>query len=579
MEEREGRAALALAHGFYINSLGCQWVVCSRLLPHLSSRSRDLQSVAKLTNTNKMNSDMTIPRPIASGLSPYLVGALLALFIYLVGYYLNSPLRQYPGPILAKFTNLWRLYHITRGNFHQDVIRLHKKYGPVVRIGPNVLDVDDPALLKTVFNIKGDWKKTEYYRSSSAFVGGRIVHNLFSQDDKDKHAAEKKPVAKYYSPTGVVLLEPLVDKVIRQLCDELDKRFITKAATGKTFDLGNWILYYAWDVVGTVTFSQPMGYLSAGIDFDGTLHAAEKLLDYFSWVGCIPFLDHLLEKNRIVQLFGLSGGFSGLASTCVSRLVARYQGADAAHHQPTQPDYLDRFIEAKAADPDGISDNQIVSWIMINMGAGADTTAITIRSALYYSLRTPGVWARLRNDLATAGLTAAECPLSLRQARTVPYLEGIIREALRYLPGVSLGLERYVPAGGQRLASPSSASSHLPAGTVLAFNPFIICRNRDVWGDDADDFRPGRWLRADGESEQTFARRLRVMNDADLSFGAGSRTCIGKHLGLMQAYKVVATLALCYDIELAHPEREWTIINSWFPRQKGLDVRMVRRAT
>ncbi|KAK3360689.1 cytochrome P450 [Lasiosphaeria hispida] len=192
----------------------------------------------------------------------------------------------------------------------------------------------------------------------------------------------------------------------------------------------------AWDVVGTVTFSQPIGYLSAGTEFDGTLYAVEKLLDYFSWVGCIPFLDHLLDKNRIAQFFGFSGGFSGLASICASRL----------------PDYLGGFIEAKAADPDGTSDNKIVPRIVINMGAGANTTAITIRFALYYSLRTPGIWARLRADLAAAGFTASQCPLTLRQARTVPYLEAIIRGALRYLPGVSLGLERYVPAGGQRLA-------------------------------------------------------------------------------------------------------------------------------
>ncbi|GAB1319663.1 hypothetical protein MFIFM68171_09873 [Madurella fahalii] len=531
-----------------------------------------------------MSIHILLPMPgqilAASNLTHYLLVALLAFFAYLLLSYLNSPLRQYPGPLLAKFTNLWRLYYISRGSFQHDLARLHKKYGPVVRIGPNVLDVDDPALLKTVFGTKGDWKKTGYYDSASALVDGHIVHNLFSHIDEDKHAAEKKPIAKYYSPTGVVTFEPLIDKAITQLCVELDRRFVAPntAGAGKAFDLGDWILYYAWDVVGTVTFSQPLGYLSAGTDFDGTLRASENLLDYFAWVGCMPFLDLLLHKNRLVQRLRGPGGFSALAATCVGRLIARYQGADDSRN-PTQPDYLDRFIEAKSVDPQ-IDDNQIVSWIVINMGAGADTTAITIRSALYYSLRTPGVWARLRAELADAGLSAAECPVvSIKQARRLPYLDAVVREAIRYLPGVSLGLERYVPAGGQRLSSKGQVhDSTVPEGTILAFNPWIINRNRDVWGSDSYEFRPERWLRSDGESEEAFARRLRAMNDADLSFGAGSRMCIGKNLGLMQAYKVVATLALNYDIELVHPEREWTVTNSWFPRQKGLDVRMVRRA-
>lgn len=87
--------------------------------------------------------------------------------------------------------------------------------------------------------------QTGYYNSASSFINGHIVYNVFSQKDEEKHAAEKKPIAKYYSPTGVVTLEPLIDKTITQLCDELDKRFAAKTASNakKPFDLGNWILY------------------------------------------------------------------------------------------------------------------------------------------------------------------------------------------------------------------------------------------------------------------------------------------------------------------------------------------------
>jgi cytochrome P450 len=298
----------------------------------------------------------------------------------------------------------------------------------------------------------------------------------------------------------------------------------------------------------------------------------------------MPFLDRLLEKNRLVRLFKGPGGMSALGATCVGRVMARYKGADASREDGktrTQPDYLDRFIETKAADPT-ITDLDLVGWVLINMAAGADTTAISIRSALYYSLRTPGVWARLRAELADSGLalTDEHPTVNFKEARRLPYLEAVVREAVRYLPGVSLGLERYVPAGGQRLRShpEGSPDSSVPQGTILAFNPYIINRNREVWGPDSHDFRPERWLRGEDESEQAFARRLRAMNDTDLSFGAGSRMCLGKHMGLMQVYKVVATLALRYDVELVHPDREWTVIDSWFPRQKGLDVRMARRA-
>ena len=80
-----------------------------------------------------------------------------------------------------------------------------------------------------------------------------------------------------------------------------------------------------------------------------------------------------------------------------------------------------------------------------------------------------------------------------------------------------------------------------------------------------------------GETEKNFHARLREMNNADLSFGGGSRICLGMHLGLLQVYKVVATLAVRYDVELVDPGREWKVINSFFARQEGLEVKLRKR--
>jgi hypothetical protein len=68
----------------------------------------------------------------------------------------------------------------------------------------------------------------------------------------------------------------------------------------------------------------------------------------------------------------------------------------------------------------------------------------------------------------------------------------------------------------------------------LVFNPWIINRNWDVWGDDSYGFGPETRLRGAAESEEGLVRWLRVVNDTELSLeGAGSRNGIGKHFGLM----------------------------------------------
>ncbi|ROW10049.1 hypothetical protein VPNG_06518 [Cytospora leucostoma] len=452
-----------------------------------------------------------------------------------------SPLKNYPGPLLARYTNLWRLYHTYRGSIHLVYQKLHEQYGHIVRVGPNVVDVDLPEL-------------TEFYHGSSALVNGKIVYNLFSETDAHKHAKEKRPIAKYYSPVGVAALEPHMDKIIGNLCHALETRFMEN---GHSFDLGKWLLYYTWDVVGAVTFSQPIGYLEKGHDFDGTLGDSETALDYFAVVGMIPVLDHWFDKNPVVHIG--PPGFNTITGISLRHLVDRYQGKDADYHDPEQPDFLDKFIEAKHANPKEVDDAQIISWLMINMIAGADTTAATLRSAFYYSFRDKRIWKRLQDETLTAGLHN-KIPVAYSDARAIPYVEAVVREALRILPGVSMPLERYVPQGGYRL----SDGSLLPEGSILGVNPYLLARNKEIYGEDAEDFRPERWLRneAVGETQEEFERRLAAMNSADLTFGGGRRICTGKNLGLFQVYKVLATLVALYEFDLVEPDREWKVINT-----------------
>lgn len=66
--------------------------------------------------------------------------------------------------------------------------------------------------------------------------------NIFSQTDPVKHKKGRQPIAKLYSSAGVSTLEPHMNKVINQLCDELEKRF-TGHNAGQVCNLGQWILF------------------------------------------------------------------------------------------------------------------------------------------------------------------------------------------------------------------------------------------------------------------------------------------------------------------------------------------------
>lgn len=200
--------------------------------------------------------------------------------------------------------------------------------------------------------------------------------------------------------------------------------------------------------------------------------------------------------------------------------------------------------------------------MIVNLAAGADTSAGALRAIFYLCLKHPHTWTRLQAAILAAPFAqpaTRHLPAPYAQARAISYLEAVVREALRLVPGEMFPQERVVPAG-----------------TEVGFTSYAMNRNKAVWGEAADEFRPERFLRGEGESEGAFAERLRVYNECDLTFGAGSRKCIGMHLGLMEVYKAVATLVALFEFELSTTE-DWTLKAYLFPRATGVLCRLRKR--
>lgn len=121
----------------------------------------------------------------------------------------------------------------------------------------------------------------------------------------------------------------------------------------------------------------------------------------------------------------------------------------------------------------------------------------------------------------------------------------VIRESMRMHPGVGLPLERIVPSSG--LKTPNGTT--LPSGTIVGMSAWVVHMNKTVFGQDAASFVPERWLQyQDIETEDEFKARLQNMNAVDLTFGGGKRICLGKHVALLQIYKLIPTMFLKYDV-------------------------------
>jgi hypothetical protein len=110
----------------------------------------------------------------------------VALISYgLIGYIVFHLLRNYlepglvgiPGPFLAKFTELWKLYQIWNWTFKSSLPGLHEKYdSTLIRVGPKQLSCSDPKAVELIYGFHTDFRKVSLklrnlYRSDHSCAG------------------------------------------------------------------------------------------------------------------------------------------------------------------------------------------------------------------------------------------------------------------------------------------------------------------------------------------------------------------------------------------------------------------------
>ncbi|RSL42791.1 hypothetical protein CEP54_015358 [Fusarium duplospermum] len=509
--------------------------------------------------------ELLIPHSLATATLWLLAGILLRLLVNKYGQGLNNV----PGPWLAGFTDLWRLF-IVRGRRAQEVhIELHKRYGPMARLGPRAVSVADPDAIKIIYSPSSGYSKAAFYPVQQALAKGNRLETMFNTANDRYHARLRRSVSNAYAMSTLVAFEPFVDPTSTEFLKQLKSRFADRPGDEGICDFGAWLQYYAFDVIGELTFSKRLGFVETSRDVDNIIRDLEGFLNY---VGQIPFLDRLFIKNPIkiwMAKNGLLNSSAPVAEFAKKHVIERQREEESGNAKTPRRDFLNRFKEARAKDPEFITEQLVLALTVANMFAGSDTTGITMRAVFYYLLRDSSKMDKLLDELAReskAGRFSREDGLAQwEEVRDLPYLSAVINEALHCHPAVGLTMERIVPPSGVKIAG-----HFLPGGTIAGCSAWVIHQDAEVFGSDAADFKPERWRDATPEQR-------RRMSNCLFSFGAGARTCIGKNISLLELYKLVPTILRRFELELVDPETPWKLHNAWFVRQAGFNVRLKER--
>ncbi|KAK0260568.1 hypothetical protein LTR01_002444 [Friedmanniomyces endolithicus] len=523
---------------------------------------------------------------------------LSALAVHVLRNKFHNGLSKFPGHPLAAYTNWWRFFDALGRKAEKTHVALHRKYGDIIRLGPNVLSFADPRAIKIIYGLNKGMVKSDFYpvqqavvsishtgtrevlipvRADSTQAKGQRLQSLFSTKDEDYHAKYRRCVNNAFAMSSLVGYEPLVDSTTDAFMEQTDKKY---CATGKSCNFSQWLQFFAFDVIGELTWSKRLGFVERDEDVEGIVKFIGDFLSYAGPIGQQPFLDLLLEKNPIklaMQRWGISKTVFPVTRFANDQAASRAAEMEKIKQEGSLDegsgrgvDLLMKFTQAQHDHPDFMTDRQVLSSCTSMIFAGSETTAISLSSIFYHLVKHPRVYSKLMEELDEAARngTIAERDygkVSWAESQKLPFLDAVIQESFRIHPAAGLILERVVPPQGIEILG-----EHIHGGTIVGCNAWVLHRRAEIFGNDVDTFRPERWLEAKPD-------RLKEMKATMFQFGAGARTCIGKNISLLEIYKLVPTLLRNFEVELEDPKREWTTHNAWFVRQLDFNTLFKRR--
>ncbi|KAM6478062.1 cytochrome P450 [Trichoderma sp. SZMC 28011] len=448
---------------------------------------------------------------------PRILGLLKALF---------SPLQRVPGPFLNKITSWPFTISVLNGASHRFTDDLHKRYGPIVALAPDMISVSDDAEIKKIIQTQ-DWHKSEAVYGN--FRQDPERPTLIAFTDKSSYGVRKRMISSMFGIRYIRSMQPLMLDCINVAIDKLEKQCSDKPVE---IDMQNLIQSLAVDIIGITTFGQSFNVVQNGSHpLPDQIKKALKLaglLMLVPWIRHIPFLP---ARDPYVDKF---------TSDAVENRRAILKTSN-------KQDLLQKLVEA-GNDSEGsiFRRSDIQDEAIILLTAGSETTANAELFTLIMLTKNKDKMAKLVAEVDQwYPPSDLEKPVDCEYSFLgMTFLQACIDETMRLVPGQATGSPR------ECLKDEKILGYTIPKGTTVFPSTQNVHMDEKVWPN-ASEFLPERWLDiyASGKTNEV----------AFWPFSAGSRVCIGKHFALQEMHMTLVSLFRRFEFEYIPQQDETTV--------------------
>lgn len=466
-----------------------------------------------------------------------------------------------PGP--KRYPYIGYLLHVLR-YWHvwpTETTRLAKLYkrtwgGPLPNLGGlpgGYFYIHDEVNIKYILSTNFDnYVKGSIWRK----VFGEMLGKGIFAVDGDRWKVHRKLMSNMFSRNLLRHTAVVMQQKLRVLLDLFKKR---NAEDGDfTIDIQDIFFRLTIDVTSIVTFDMDLQSVE-----NEKQHEFALAFDEIGNLCQKRFTDPFFEIKKALQLSYRErriGKLKRMIDDFAYKVIASKR-RDVDKGSQLGPDLLSRFIDYAERNNEEILDNDLRDVVMNVLLAGRDTTACALSWTFYELTRHPKVIAKIKNEVDEVCGAGDGAEYSYETISKLKYVHCVALEVLRLHPPV---------AEDPRYAVKDDVlpdGTRIPAGVGIDLCFYAMGRKEEIWGDDALDFRPERFI---GEKEPSLFKYT--------VFNAGPRTCLGRPLALMDM-KLVMSILLTSDFEFidhkGHTgEYLWTLVESI---KGGFEVAVTKR--
>ena len=337
------------------------------------------------------------------------------------------PLRHVPGPKWKAFSDLSYVTTLLRGNMVNDVSRMHKKYGPVVRVAPNEVSFANTDSWKAIYGFKAGHK--DGYEKDMHFYpqpinGSRGIVIAYGPD----HGRQRRVFSHAFSDNALRDQQPLIKKYVDCLIMRLHEQ--VKLENKGIIDAVAWYNFITFDIIAELTFGESFHCLDNS-DYHPLvqlIYATLKAVTFMNAQKRFDWLKYLIKYYVSPLALQKRQDLVQFVATSVDRRLST---------EMARQDFL-APVSGGGKSSGSLSLAEVQSTAVVLMIAGSETTATTLSAATYLALSHRNVWERLVEEVRDAFESDADITIDMITDK-LPYMLAVLNEALRLYPPVPTG--------------------------------------------------------------------------------------------------------------------------------------------